>query len=230
MTGSPSRPISSGVSADCAGETLLLLPERAALWSRRRTLLIADWHLGKAGVFGRRGLAIPDGGMDDELARLDRVLSAHDVARILVLGDLMHAPPVAADDWPDKLHAWLQRHPDVGLSVVAGNHDRVTVAQLPETFANRIDWHAQAVDEGPFRFDHEPYEQQGRYVIAGHLHPTRRLRLAGDSLRAPVFWLRENYAVLPAFGGFTGGANIRPGGQDRVYAVGMDAVVDITRQ
>lgn len=216
------------LDVQCAGETLTLTPERVALWPRRRTLLLADWHLGKAAVFGRRGMAIPDGSMQDELGRLDSVLAAHDVARILVLGDLMHAPPAAADTWPERLSEWLDQRTALAFEVVAGNHDRITRDQLPRSLVRRIDWHAGALADGPFRFDHEPATHGVGYVIAGHLHPTRRLVLAGDSLRAPVFWLRERYAVLPAFGEFTGGANVRPTGQDRVYAVGPDAVVEIT--
>mgnify|MGYP000930301407 CR=1 FL=1 len=33
------------------GESLALLPERAAFWGRTRTLFVADFHLGKAASF-----------------------------------------------------------------------------------------------------------------------------------------------------------------------------------
>src|SRR5581483_12363457 len=39
------------------GESLLLLPERALLWERTGTLVVADAHLGKAAAF--RAAAIP---------------------------------------------------------------------------------------------------------------------------------------------------------------------------
>ena len=216
-----------GADVDVAGETLTLLPERAAYWPARRTLLLADWHLGKAGVFGRRGLAIPDGDAAQELRTLTALLAATGASRVVVLGDLMHAPPRDEDDWPALLAAWLAAHPRLELEVVAGNHDRVRADALPAGLAARIGWHADAVDEGPFRLDHEPGSAPGRYTIAGHLHPTRRLVVGADRVRAPAFWLRPDSAVLPAFGTFTGGVNIRPAAGDRVFVTGPDAVVEV---
>lgn len=219
---------SGGLAVDVAGEMLWLLPERAACWPERRTLLVADWHLGKVEVFGSRGLAIPDGGTARDFDTLDALVAATGATRVLVLGDLMHAPPRPGDDWPAQLAAWLAARPDLELAVVAGNHDRVAAEALPAGLGARIDWYTQGRDEGPFRFEHEPVSVPGRYTIAGHLHPTRRLVMAGDRVRAPAFWLREDHAVLPAFGNFTGGMNIDPAPGDRVFVTGPGAVVDVS--
>ncbi|MEO1319127.1 MAG: metallophosphoesterase, partial [Pseudomonadota bacterium] len=159
------------VDVDVAGETLALLPERAAFWSARRTLIVADWHLGKAAVFGSRGLAIPDGDMARDFDTLRGLLGAYAPERLLVLGDLMHAPPRPGDDWPQQLADWLRAFPDLDFVVVAGNHDRVPANALPAGLGARIDWHDDHLDEGPFRFAHEPEAAAGRYVLAGHLHP-----------------------------------------------------------
>ena len=101
---------------------------------------------------------------------------------------------------------------------------------LPAGLGERIDWHDDTLDEGPFRFAHEPESATGRYTIAGHLHPTRRLVLAGDRVRAPAFWFRADSAVLPAFGGFTGGMNISPAAGDRVFVTGPGAVVEVSQR
>lgn len=218
------------VEVSVAGETLRLLPERAALWRGRETLIIADWHLGKAAVFGSRGLAIPDGDMDSDFRILAQLIARERPQRLLVLGDLMHAPPRPGDTWPQQLAHWLGQCPELAFTVVAGNHDRVASARLPAGLDTRIDWHAAHLDEGPFRFAHEPESAPGRFVLAGHLHPTRRLVLAGDRLRAPAFWFRSDSAVLPAFGGFTGGMNIQPADGDRVFVTGPGAVVEVSQR
>ena len=217
-----------GLEVEVAGETLWLMPERAAYWPARRTVLVADWHLGKVEVFGSRGLAIPDGGTARDFATLDALVGATGATRVLVLGDLMHAPPRPADDWPRQLSDWLAARPALAMAVVAGNHDRVQAAALPAGLGARIDWHAEGLDEGPFRFEHEPGSVPGRYTVAGHLHPTRRLVMAGDRMRAPAFWFRDDHAVLPAFGNFTGGMNIDPAPGDRVYVTGPGAVIDVS--
>lgn len=220
--------MSAVAQIDCMGESLLLLAERAVYWPARNTLLIADWHLGKADVFGRHGIAIPDGDVAFDLSRLTAMIAEHDVQRVVVLGDLMHAPPSPADRWPLALSQWLQAHHQLQLLIVAGNHDRVQATDLPQGLGDRLTWHASSLDEGPFRLDHEPNDVPGCYVLAGHIHPTYWLRAGADRLRAPAFWFRDGYAVLPAFGTFTGGYNIKPSNGERVWVTGADAVMEVT--
>lgn len=214
----------------CQGETLKLLEQRAVYWPARKSLLLADWHLGKAGVFGRRGLAVPEGDCARDLARLDTLLAGFDIERLVVLGDLMHAPPGRDDDWPERLAGWLTRHAALSMQVVAGNHDRVRAASLPAGLGTRIDWQDEACVDAPFVFDHEPQADPRGYLLAGHLHPVRRLSFGADRLRAPAFWFRRDYAVLPAFGSFTGGHPIRPGQDDRVFVAGPGAVIDVSKR
>lgn len=220
--------MTAGTTIVCRGERLVLSSERAVYWPARRSLLVADWHLGKAAVFARRGLAIPGGGDVADMRRLDGLLTHYDCCRLVVLGDLMHAPPTKADAWPEQLAAWLDGHRQLDCVVVAGNHDRVTAATLPDALRRRIDWHPEPLLDGPFCFDHEPGEHATHYVVAGHLHPTRRLEAGADRVRAPAFWFRRHCAVLPAFGEFTGGHNIQPRAGERVFVTGPDAVIEVS--
>ena len=216
------------VAISVRGERLVLLGDRAAWLPGRQTLLVADWHLGKADVFGRFGLPIPAGDADHDLARLEALLATTAPQRLLILGDLMHAPPTAQDAWPAALCDWLDGYPDLNVTVVAGNHDRVTAANLPAGLAERLTWRVEPLDEGGWRFDHEPVAADGQFVVAGHLHPTRHLVLGADRMRAPAFWLQPEQLVLPAFGSFTGGCNIRPAPADRVFVTDGADVVEVT--
>lgn len=214
---------------ECQGEQFVLSDERAVYWQRHKTLFVADWHLGKAAVFGRRGLAIPDGDLAYDLERLDELLSQFDIERLMVLGDLMHAPPVDGDRWPLQLASWLSSYAALSVEIIAGNHDRIEPTALPDALSSRLSWHTASVTQGPFMFAHEPSTSPDYYVIAGHLHPTRRLFSGADRVRAPAFWFREHYAVLPAFGSFTGGENIKPTQSDRVFLTGPGAVIEVSK-
>ncbi|MEM8546637.1 MAG: ligase-associated DNA damage response endonuclease PdeM [Pseudomonadota bacterium] len=219
----------AGSVAVCVrGERLVLLGDRAAWLPGRQTLLVADWHLGKADVFGRFGLPIPAGDEDHDLARLGALLATTRSRRLLILGDLMHAPPTAQDAWPAALRTWLDGYPDLDVTVVAGNHDRMAAVSLPAGLAERLTWLTEPLDEDGWRFDHEPAAAAGQFVVAGHLHPTRRLVLGADRMRAPAFWLQPKQLVLPAFGSFTGGYNIRPAPTDRVFVTDGADVVEVT--
>ena len=76
---------------EVAGEELVLLPQRAALWQRERTLLVADAHWGKAATFRAFGVPVPRGTTLEGLQRLDAMIEQHAPRRILFLGDLLHA-------------------------------------------------------------------------------------------------------------------------------------------
>lgn len=45
--------------------------------------------------------------------------------------------------------------------------------------------------------------------IVGHLHPVARISVRGRSMRRRCFAGTEQRLILPAFGSFTGGLNVR---------------------
>lgn len=60
----------------------------------------------------------------------------------------------------------------------------------------------------------------GSYYFSGHLHPGIRLRGMGkQSLQFPCFYFGSDYAVLPAFGRWTGTVSIDPAPKDNVFAI-----------
>jgi DNA ligase-associated metallophosphoesterase len=207
------------------GERLLLHPSRAVLWPAAGMAVVADVHLGKEGVFAAHGMAVPRGPSADDLARLGELVDAHACTRLLVLGDLFHGASGVDDALLDALSAWRAARPRVRLLAIAGNHDRPS---LRARSAGLVEWCEDDLREGGFAFRHEPGVAEDAFVLAGHVHPAYRLGAAGrDRMRLPVFWQRPGCLVLPAFGRFTGGWNLRPAPEDRLYAVGPGAVIPV---
>jgi metallophosphoesterase superfamily enzyme len=65
--------------------------------------------------------------------------------------------------------------------------------------------------------------------MAGHLHPAVRLAgRGGQSLALPCFYFGHAYAVLPAFGDFTGTALVSPRPGERVVVVADDTLIEKT--
>lgn len=208
-----------------AGETLRLMPERALLWEARSTLIVADTHWGKAATFRSAGLPVPHGTTAGGLARLDRALARSGARRLLFLGDFLHAREGRTPRVLDALAAWRRSWTGLPMTLVPGNHDRSAGNPPPEL---EIECVAREVVEGPFAFRHHPGTEPGRYVLAGHLHPSIRLVGTGrQRARLPCFWFGEKGAVLPAFGEFTGSANVEPAIGDRVFAVVEEAVIEV---
>lgn len=197
-----------------AGETLLLLPEKALYWPRLQLLAIADIHFGKAVAFRALGIPVPRGTTSANLDALDALMAQWPTAHIVFLGDFLHARAAHAPATLAAMLAWRQRHPGLTLTLVRGNHDRHAgdpAAALGITL----------VDEpwllGPFAFCHHPDVEAAAYVLAGHVHPAYLLATRNDSLRLPCFLLGPRRMILPSFGAFTGSHLLQPGPQDTVY-------------
>jgi uncharacterized protein len=205
-----------------AGERLWLLPQRAAYWPRRNTLLIADAHLGKAAAFRRAGVPVPSGTTDENLQRLTGLLGTLGAERIVFLGDLLHSR-VARESSAAGFRSWRQQHGKIDMTLVRGNHD--SRAGDPP-----CEWRVDCVDD-PLIVDgialcHLPRSVPGHYGIAGHTHPAVRLTgRGGEHLRLPCFLFTADYAVLPAFGPFTGMADVEPRTGERVYVVAGEQVI-----
>ena len=205
------------------GEALALLPERAALWRARSTLLVADPHFGKAATFRAAGIPVPGGTTREGLARLDTLLMRTGARRVVFLGDYLHARAGRAPDTLAALGRWAESNAGVELVLVRGNHDRHAGDPPATTRVRCVD---APLVEPPFVFAHHPGGSTDGYVLAGHLHPGVSLVGRGrQHERLPCFWLRAGYAVLPAFGDFTGLATVEPTAGDRVYAVADGRVV-----
>lgn len=206
-----------------AGEQLLLRADHSVYWPAARTLLVADTHFGKSGVFRRQGMGLPAGTTDADLERLGTAIAATRATRVVILGDFVHAPPRAGEPWLARFADWRARHAEIELIVTRGNHDRAD--RLPAGFD--AVWHAGSRFEGPLVLQHEPGADPRGPTLAGHLHPVVRLAAGSETLRAPVFWRHADGLVLPAFCSFAGGMPIRPQAGDRVFAVGEGSVIEV---
>lgn len=208
------------------GESLWLLPERAAFVERTRTLLVADAHFGKAAAFRAAGVPVPRGTTGGTLARLDAAIARMSPARIVFLGDLLHAREGRAAATLRALESWRSQHAALEMLLVRGNHD-ARAGDPPESLGIRC---ADApVVEHPFVLAHHPAGSTAGYVLSGHLHPGVRLVGPGrERIRLPCFWFTAAVGVLPAFGEFTGLADIEASPGDRVWVAAGDSVIDMS--
>jgi DNA ligase-associated metallophosphoesterase len=213
------------VRVEVAGEPVVLLPERALFQERTATLIVADAHLGKAASFRAAAIPLPGGTTTAALSRLTAALGSTGARRLLLLGDFFHARSGRASRTLAAIADWRERHGDLEIVLVRGNHDKGAGDPPGE-------WRFECVDEPliepPFAFRHHPEEDATGYVLAGHIHPA--VVLEGPARlreKLPCFLFGDRAGLLPAFGDFTGGATVRPRRGDRVYAVAGEEVVPI---
>jgi uncharacterized protein len=208
-----------------AGEPVELCAERALYWTRRRALLVADPHFGKAASFRALGVRAPKGTTRDALARLEALIVRLAPERVVFLGDFLHAREGRNAETFDALAAWRSSHATIEMRIVRGNHDRRAGDPPADVGIACVDG---PVLDGPFALAHHPASVAGSYVLAGHLHPCATIiGAARQRERLPCFWFGRDVAVLPAFGEFTGCAEVSASEGDEIWAVAGEEVVRV---
>jgi DNA ligase-associated metallophosphoesterase len=218
--------IAGALAIHVAGESVVLLPHRAAYWPVARTLLVADLHLDKCEVMRSHGMAIPRALLEEQIARLDGAVRVTGAERVLVLGDLLHAPAGLTGPMVECFAKW-RATVSVELAVVPGNHDKA-LSRVADAW--RMWVLPGCHSEGPFTFVHDPLDYRAcptTYKWAGHIHPAVWLRSAADAMKLPCFHMRRGLALLPAFSSFTAGGPVPRERGDKVFAIADNSVVAV---
>jgi uncharacterized protein len=185
----------------------------ALFWPAERVLVVADLHLEKGSSFARRGVLLPPYDSAATLALLADVIARHNPRSVIALGDSFHD-----GEGPQRLSAAdrqtlsaLQKGRD--WIWISGNHDPDPATGIGGVFCDTV-----AI--GPFVFRHEPGCAPDENEIAGHLHPVARVSVRGRTMSRKCFASDGRRMVMPAFGAYTGGLNVR----DRAFAAIFEAL------
>lgn len=182
------------------GEPALLL--RSAGRDDRRTILVADLHLGLGGNPERPG-GPPEGSAELLSDRLVRLLRSQRAGTLLIAGDVKHPIVGAPPPLRPILFAFFARLLSEGaaVEVVLGNHDVGLVRHLPR----EVDVHPAGgvVRDGVGVFHGHcwpanPVLRASR-LVAGHLHPGFRLApTSDDPLGKRPCWVRVEVDPTPS--------------------------------
>lgn len=217
----------SDVRVAVNGENLHLDVSGALWWGAERTLVFADLHFEKGSSFARKGTLLPPYDTRATLARIAERIARYTPTRVVALGDSFHDPeaPERLDAGERRLLEGLSR--DLDWIWIAGNHDPA----LPSWLGGRT---AEEICIGGLTFRHEPRSTPAAGEIAGHLHPCATVTRRGRSLRRRCFVSDGVRLLMPAFGAYTGGLDVRDAaisalfsahaltyllGKQRVYAI-----------
>jgi len=185
---------------DIAGALCALRPSGALWLAAARTLVVADLHFEKGSAYASRGQLLPPYDTRATLDRLEAEIAATQPTRLVLLGDSFHDAGAAerldpADAQRIARLAWGRT-----LIWVVGNHD----AEGLSGFAGEV---ADIVEVCGLTLRHEPLPGAAPGEVAGHLHPCAKVKSAGARRRC--FVSDGERLVMPAFGAFAGGLNVR---------------------
>jgi len=199
------RPLHGGVQV--AGTLLLADCAGALYWADQSLLVVADLHLEKGSSFARRGTLLPPYDTTETLARLARLIASHAPRIVVALGDNFHdgGGPARLSAHDRASLTALQRGRD--WVWIAGNHDPDPADGVGGTFL-------ESLTIGALTFRHQTTGHDAPGEITGHLHPVARIVQRGRAVSRRCFATDGKALVMPAFGAYTGGLNIR----DRAFA------------
>jgi uncharacterized protein len=191
------------------GARLFVADASGALWHEgERTLIVADLHLEKASSFARRGMLLPPYDSTATLAALAAAIARYDPLRVISLGDGFHDTEGAARLSADCRAALRAMQAGRDWVWVKGNHDSKAPAGLSGDYV-------EACDIAGIEARHEPRAVLGGAgEVAGHLHPVARIVARGGGVRRRCFAGDGRRCVMPAFGVYAGGLDLR----DRAFA------------
>jgi uncharacterized protein len=210
-----------------AGVEFVADPAGIIYWPDEGLLAVADLHLEKGSSFAERGVLLPPYDTAATLARLGALIARYVPRVVVALGDSFHdgRGPARLADIDRATLRGLQRGRD--WVWITGNHDPDPAEGIGGRFL-------ATVVLGALTFRHEPQENAAG-EIAGHLHPVARVARRGRAVSRRCFACDGTRLVMPAFGAYAGGLNVRDRaftsvfprltftahmlGEQRVYAV-----------
>ena len=193
------------------GERLTLLTAGALWIDCVETLVVSDLHLEKGSNFAARGALLPPYDTRTTLRRIATLMKNLKPRRIISLGDAFHDAGAEARMETDDAAFLTGLTGAADWIWVLGNHD----PEPPARFAGAVE---TALRLGGLLFRHEPQDRAEAGEIAGHLHPVARVRTESRTLRRRCFVSDGARLIMPAFGAYAGGLNVRDGAFAPLFA------------
>ncbi len=203
----------------------LLTNGRSIFWEEEKILILSDLHLGKAGHFRKSGIGIPQTIFKDDMQRLVSQIQYFKPGQLLIVGDMFHSD---ANKEHELFLKWRNDFPKIAFALVKGNHD---ILEKSWYTTAGIQLYDEVLTINHFTFTHDISScalSKDNYCFSGHIHPGIKIKGQGrQSLQLPCFYFGENYAILPAFGKFTGTHAIESKQGDAVFALVDNAIIRV---
>jgi DNA ligase-associated metallophosphoesterase len=175
-------------------------------------LVVSDLHLEKGSSYARRGQLLPPWDTHATLDRLTLLLRRYRPRIVVALGDSFHDND-GASRLPSgelaRLRAMTEAHRFIW---VKGNHD----PSPPNGVGG--EW-VEVFSTATLVLRHQALAR-AEGEISGHHHPKATVPARGTTVSRPCFVTDARRVVLPAFGSYTGGVDVREPAIRRLFPRG----------
>ncbi|MEQ8400840.1 MAG: ligase-associated DNA damage response endonuclease PdeM [Roseitalea porphyridii] len=201
------------LAVDYGGERVLLDPAGIAFFPAASMLVVADLHLEKGSSFARRRMFLPPYDTPATLARLAALIAKYEPRCVVSLGDGFHDDAACERLSPETVAAIEALAAGRTMIWVTGNHDPSPPVNVP---GDSVD----TLATGQVTFRHIAERGCATCEVSGHYHPAAILRGRGKAVRRSCFASDGVRLILPAFGVYAGGLNVRDRAFDGLFDLG----------
>lgn len=184
-------------------EDIWLFSRKFFWWPARKTVVVADLHLGKGQSFCKQAQLIPPYDTIDTLGRLKEIINELGPEVVICLGDSFHHN----DSYDHIRKEEKELLYDLACTPsqwiwIKGNHDTALPSSVTGLKVSEFIMK-------PFVFAHQPLPiSQSNIQIVGHFHPKLTLKIRRQHIVKPCFAWNYDLMILPSFGSYTGGLEV----------------------
>ena len=186
------------------------------------TLIFSDLHLGKGLSFANLGNFIPPFDLDETLLNLKSIIEKYKPKRLISLGDSFHEN--------NSIHKMERKYVNIinnlfhkiNITWIEGNHDSNLL------FKEKIQGNFKNFYKlKNFKFVHSKSEidELNIFEFSGHYHPKVTLKFNGLNYSYKCFILTDNFCILPSFGTYTGGLDIKSNALKKILPTNKQIII-----
>ena len=186
------------------------------------TLIFSDLHLGKGLSFANLGNFIPPFDLDETLLNLKSIIEKYKPKRLISLGDSFHEN--------NSIHKMERKYVNIinnlfhkiNITWIEGNHDSNLL------FKEKIQGNFKNFYKlKNFKFVHSKSEidELNIFEFSGHYHPKITLKFNGLNYSYKCFILTDNFCILPSFGTYTGGLDIKSNALKKILPINKQIII-----
>ncbi|MCB0715231.1 MAG: hypothetical protein KDC06_04365 [Chitinophagaceae bacterium] len=203
--------------------------ERGLFWEEKKTLVVADLHLGIKDIYTKPGLAIPQTSYTADLDRLKALLYHFKADKLLLIGDISQTKNKKQ---VDEFFSWRKHFSLLQIDVIQIKEDIITLPFYEEA---NIQLHKMetTVEGFRFRLDDKRFKDANKkkapFTFYGHVHPV--IPLAGEERKLkkyPCYYFTPKKCLLPAFSHYKkNGVKVQPQKNEFVYALKENELMQV---
>ena len=194
--------------------------EGALFINQNRYLIISDLHLGKSISMNNNGHVIPTYDLNETIFKLKRIIKKYKPLKVILLGDNFH-------DKYSILHLnnkFLNQLKEITKVVqfiwIYGNHDE-ELMRKDKIYGKFV----KNYIEKKLFFTHIKKKRNSYFEFSGHFHPKTYILVNNSRFYYKCFVLGKDFCILPSFGPYTGGLDVKSHALKKVIDEDADLII-----